>query len=212
MCLWRGENGLGPNPKKIPFFCPPLLRQNIKSMKKFLICKSFWSILKFFICQKFLKHTSLGKVNVYLFTNNNTRSIVINFHLITKIFLFQKMHLKTLPSLKKRTKFLRQQVLLWSWWPSLRYTDYTVRDKMLLIIINAEFDEMSTTCMSNCLGGEESLQPQTEQPTSIIDKLAQQPGDLIRWTKSWYSNTYPEIYANMDLVCHTFLPLKKRFK
>ena len=51
---------------------------------------------------------------------------------------------------------------------------------MLLIIINAEFDEMSTTCMSNCLGGEESLQAQPEQPTSIIDKLAQQPGDLIR--------------------------------
>ena len=30
---------------------------------------------------------SLGKVNIYLFTNNNTRSIVINFHLITNIFL-----------------------------------------------------------------------------------------------------------------------------
>ena len=33
---------------------------------------------------------NLGKVNVYLFTNNNTGSIVINFLLITKIFCFSE--------------------------------------------------------------------------------------------------------------------------
>ena len=58
-----------------------------------------------------------------------------------------------------------------------------------------------TTCQQQvCVGGEESLQPQPEEPTSFINKIAQQPGDLIRWVKTWYSYTNEEIYANMDLV------------
>ena len=88
---------------------------------------------------------SLRIANGYLFTNNKARPIVINFHLITKIFLFQKMHLKTLPSLKKRTKFLRQQVLIWSWRPSPNTDRW---QNVVMIIINTDFDNMSTASIS----------------------------------------------------------------